>query len=310
VYRIRLHYDVPQWAYYRRCHAIKKHAPPDFQVDMGEWHPCVRREQWPAEKRYDLILQLVPDREHLRKHLDKVGHHETVVVGGLNVGYGHHTERLRMCRDYADHIVVNNRDCWDRLGHPADMTWISNGVDRAIYRISRRIESREPQILWTGCEFHSGKHTNIKGYHEVLLPLAKRLEAWGIPYSFRKVISEIPERCFTTEEMVDWYNHGTIYVCASSSEGTPNPALEAASCGCIVISTAIGNMPELIEPGYNGELVERTVDALADAIRRCLPRYKEMAAAMQRVIEGWDWRFRAVQYYDLFRRLIDTRRIR
>ena len=49
--------------------------------------------------------------------------------------------------------------------------------------------------------------------------------------------------------MAAWYDTGTVYVVASQFEGTPNPALEAASAGCVVVSTPVGNMPELIRDG-------------------------------------------------------------
>ncbi|MEO8601389.1 MAG: glycosyltransferase [bacterium] len=39
-------------------------------------------------------------------------------------------------------------------------------------------------------------------------------------------------------------------------EGTPNPALEAAACGCTVVSTPVGTLPELIRDAANGYLVE------------------------------------------------------
>jgi len=46
------------------------------------------------------------------------------------------------------------------------------------------------------------------------------------------------------------------------------------------------------------------VDAMADAIVRCIEDYPARSAAMQKTIAGWHWRDRAQQYYDLFRRLI------
>jgi len=106
--------------------------------------------------------------------------------------------------------------------------------------------------------------------------------------------------------MAAWYNTGTIYVCASQREGTPNPALEAASCGCVVVSTPVGNMPELIEDGHNGRLVARDVDALLEAIVEVQARYQPMAENMQQTIEGWDWRHRAREYYDLFQQVLDS----
>lgn len=313
MYRVRLNYDVPQWAYHRRCAAIAKHAPDDFQVETGAWHPCVTRDIWPESQRYDLILQVVPDHANLRKLLDDRGHRATVIVGGLNVGYGHHAERLRMCRTGADHIVVNNLDCYERLRRPNDMTWISNGVDLSTYRITKPIAERiEPRILWTGCDFHSQpegsrKGTAIKGYEEILKPLRKRLHLAGIPLDLRRVNSSRPSSCHSTEEMVRWYNTGQVYLCASSSEGTPNPALEAAACGCTVVSTPVGNMLELIDD-RNGLLVDRTVDTIESAVLHALDYYQPMATAMQESIQEWGWKEQAAQYYDLFRRLINERR--
>ncbi|HUU46039.1 MAG TPA: hypothetical protein VM118_09915, partial [Acidobacteriota bacterium] len=107
---MRLQYDVPQWAYFKRCAALAKYAPPDFAVDTGAWHPCVSIDSWPAGARYDLIMQLVPDHDRVRAELDARGMHDTLIVGGLNVGFGHHIERLRM-QAGADHVVINNRDC-------------------------------------------------------------------------------------------------------------------------------------------------------------------------------------------------------
>lgn len=306
MYRVRLQYDVLQWAYYKRCSALQKHTPPDFQVDIGAWHPCVMVDPWPEGVRYDLVLQLVPDHTNLRKQLVRIGQPDTIIVAGLNVGYGHHEERLRMCNGDADHIVVNNRDCWERLGRPKGMTWISNGVDMDTFKVTVPIEDRPFRVLWTGCDFHCRK-TNIKGWDEVLVPLGEKLKAAGIDYEYRRVKSEHPEQCYTTGQMVDWYNTGTVLLCTSSSEGTPNPALEAAACGCTLVTTPVGNMPELVEDGVNGFFCERDADSVFDGILRAQDRYLRMAEEMQATIAGWDWRNRAEQYFDLFRRLIRQR---
>lgn len=314
MYHIRLNYDVPQWCYFRRCEAIARYAPDDFRVDLGRWHPCIEKQRWDAALKYDLILNLVPDdHQTLRKHLADRGDTETVLVGGLNVGWGNHKERLRMCQTGMDHIVANNRDVWERLGKPEGMTWISNGVDLDTFRVKVPIENRTPRVLWCGAIFHSlvrpGNTESIKGFPEVIVPLGNRLEAAGIDYDFRVTNSDAPHLCRSTEEMVDWYNTGTIYVCASSSEGTPNPALEAAACGCTIVSTPVGNMPELIRTG-NGILADRNVDVLDEMVGIALKYSRRLANQMQRDIQSWHWRERSQQYYELFRRLIDERRDR
>jgi glycosyltransferase involved in cell wall biosynthesis len=303
MYRIRLHYDRHGWAYHRRCTALTRFKPDDFEVDMGAWHPCIGIDDWPHGIRYDLVLQLVPDLKNLAALMESRGNRDAVLVGGLNVGFGHHQERLRMCRTGADHIVINNKDCWERLGKPPGTTWISNGVDRDQFHVVTPIERRRPKVIWTGCKFHVYQ-TKIKGYHEYLVPLGEELAKRGIDYEWHMADSDFGVGRWSMSRMAEWYQSGTVLVCASSSEGTPNPALEAASCGCAVVSTPVGNMPELIRDGVNGRLVERTVPALLEGVLDAVENYRPYAEAMQGSIQRWHWKYRARQYYDLFRSLI------
>jgi len=50
-------------------------------------------------------------------------------------------------------------------------------------------------------------------------------------------------------KLIDSYN---IYVCMSSFEGGPIPAMDAMARGCVILSTCVGQMPELIQNGENG----------------------------------------------------------
>ncbi|MEO8605847.1 MAG: glycosyltransferase, partial [bacterium] len=102
-------------------------------------------------------------------------------------------------------------------------------------------------------------------------------------------------------QMAAWYNSGTVLVCTSDAEGTPNVALEAAACGCTVVSTRVGNMPELIRDGWNGYLVERELSALHAAVRRACDDYPRLATAMLDSIRDWDWRRSAAEHFALFR---------
>jgi ubiquinone/menaquinone biosynthesis C-methylase UbiE len=50
---------------------------------------------------------------------------------------------------------------------------------------------------------------------------------------------------YNREQMAEYYNSIGTLVCFSTSEGTPNPVLEAASCGRFIISSNVGNVPKL-----------------------------------------------------------------
>ena len=59
---------------------------------------------------------------------------------------------------------------------------------------------------------------------------------------------------------------------------------------------------------FDDRLNREEKDMLNNHLKNCLlcqSKYQEMAAAMQERIAEWDWKHRAGQYYDLFRRLIE-----
>jgi len=72
-------------------------------------------------------------------------------------------------------------------------------------------------------------------------------------------------------EKEDLLAHSTVYVLPSSAEGLPMGILEAMSAGLPVISTWVGGIPDAIEDGVEGYLVEPgNVDELSAAIKKIL----------------------------------------
>jgi glycosyltransferase involved in cell wall biosynthesis len=55
-------------------------------------------------------------------------------------------------------------------------------------------------------------------------------------------------------EVVDWLRAMDIFVLSSDSESFPNALLEAMACGCCVVGSNVGGVPELIQDGENGLL--------------------------------------------------------
>lgn len=56
----------------------------------------------------------------------------------------------------------------------------------------------------------------------------------------------------------------------SLGEGLPMAVIEAFSFGIPVVATAVGGLPQAICEGRNGFLIERSVEAMAAALRRVI----------------------------------------
>lgn len=72
------------------------------------------------------------------------------------------------------------------------------------------------------------------------------------------------------DDMPRLYQSARCLICASTVEGNPRVTAEAMACGVPVISTRVGIMPDLIQSGDNGYLVERSPESIAQAWRKLL----------------------------------------
>jgi glycosyltransferase involved in cell wall biosynthesis len=298
--RVRVIYDIDGWAYHNRALALRKYAPEDFEVAIA---PCPRRDDIDAalgDEPADVVLLLpAPRAEMVRNAMCRRGW-RTKLVSAWSYPWPAELTALQRACEHSDWVLFINRVSWERAGQPANSSTILNGVDREEFRVTVPLERRRPKVVWVG----SHVYRELKGYDSFIVPLWAELDQRGIDCEALLVDPRGSERR-SPSEMRDWYNGGTVLVCASASEGTPNPAFEAAACGCTVVSTRVGNLPWLILDGENGFLVEREVGALSSAVIRACDDYPRLAHAMQHDIAAWDWRQRSKEYFALFRTLCD-----
>lgn len=197
-------------------------------------------------------------------------------------------------------VFVNNR-LLDReyaplLGVPVHYT--PNGVDTSFFRPRpepRIRASGELRVGWAGSISNHGPE--LRGFHEIIEPGVAAVpgaELW----------TAIRERHWRNgEEMLEFYRDLDVYVCASRAEGTPNPCLEAAACGVPIVTTPVGNMPELIRDGENGYFFDGTAQDLAEKLtllRGSHALTTRLGAGIRESIAQWDWRIQAENYARMF----------
>jgi len=81
------------------------------------------------------------------------------------------------------------------------------------------------------------------------------------------------EGMINAEQLPEFYSSLDYYVCTSRIEGGPYPVLEAMSCGAVVLSTPVGQVPEIICHGENGFLlsISAVVETFVAAVKRTAP---------------------------------------
>ncbi len=216
-------------------------------------------------------------------------------------------------RHWARAVFVNSRLLMREYGHRFgdEVFYTPNGVDVEYFaraddsslRSRRRAVGEPLRVGWAGSLTN---HGDKRGYHEVIVPAVAAVEGVELVTAARE------ERWRTRAEMRSFYHGLDVYLCASRSEGTPNPCLEAAAAGVPIISTPVGNMPELIEDGENGFLVERSVRALVSRLM-LLRDQPEVLARMGRnvsqAIRQWAWSRQAQNYRRMFDALLPSDRV-
>lgn len=107
------------------------------------------------------------------------------------------------------------------------------------------------------------------------------------------------------------YQHAKVVVFPSRNEGLPLSTLEAFASGAISVGTKVGGMPEIIEDGINGFLVDPdSPEALAAGILRALrlssDEKQRISQSARNTIEKKFQRSMMVErYVQLFQKLID-----
>ncbi len=191
-------------------------------------------------------------------------------------------------------FVINRILQQEFYGKIHNLYYCPNGVDIELFNVQDSINlSGDLRIGWVGDPYHAAG----KGYFDFIKPLD------SLP-GVKLFIADSESQYRPYIEMPFFYNSIDLYVCASLSEGTPNPCLEALSCGRPVITTQVGNMPELIKDGINGYIINRDFIELKKKVEflrdnRFLLYF--MSKNARATILNWSWEKQAKNYLSMIR---------
>ncbi|MFI0999792.1 glycogen synthase [Streptomyces galbus] len=213
-------------------------------------------------------------------------------------------------------------DCYPALD-PARVHVVHNGIDTALYRPDHGtdalarigVDPDRPYVLFVG------RITRQKGVPHLLRavrhldPATQVVLCAGAPDTpeidreFRELFEELSRardgvhwipRMLPRPEVIQLLTHATVFVCPSVYEPLGIVNLEAMACGTPVVASRVGGIPEVVEDGRTGLLVDLddTGEVFEAALARALDevtgdpeRARRMGeAGRERAVEefGWD----------------------
>lgn len=196
------------------------------------------------------------------------------------------------------------------------MMVISDGVDLELFNMKKKdkysnIENKTIIIGWTGnSKFTDDTDDDLKGLNKIIKPAIKELIEEG--YNIELKIADRNIKMIPHEQMPNYYNDIDIYVCASRTEGHPDPVLEAMACGVPVISTDVGIVPEVFGQKQKKFIIKRTKEELKDRIIELIKnkqKLKELSDENLTRIKEWSWDKKAEQFKVFFDRNINKEEI-
>ncbi len=114
------------------------------------------------------------------------------------------------------------------------------------------------------------------------------------------------------DEIPGWLSAADVLVLPSWHEGLPNVVVEAMACERPVVATRVGGIPEAVEDGKSGILVEKgDVEALANAITllaRDPTRRAAMGSAGRQIVEQrFTWEKNTQKTIEVYREVLGER---
>lgn len=278
--RVLVRPDVPYWAWGRKARVYKDYLSDEFDITVEYETQPMPKYDW-----FDLV--------HLFevKQLDRLrwGEIDCPVIAGCTAhvfkteAHPERTWTRDMMQAWAD-------KCWGLHGNSLLLVEELKPFHKHVYYLPNGVDAdffyRDGEYTKELSACHVGKPNPRKGGSMI----AEACRQVGIQLFLNQRVSKM---ALPPEDIRAMYQNAWVYVTMSDFDGTPNTALESAACEVMQISTRIGNMPEFIDPGVNGFLIDRSVEALVERLEWCKAHQVSVlemgVQARKTILENWTW---------------------
>tara|TARA_Y100000310_G_scaffold341353_1_gene440226 strand:+ start:2824 stop:3699 length:876 start_codon:yes stop_codon:yes gene_type:complete len=280
--------DKRGWCLYNIMHILNKHIK-EFRMDV-----VATKEDKVNPRGYDLVyythFSLYDKAPCNNKKLATVTSHKCLDNLNKNV------KKMKVF----DGLSVNSLILFDIFKkHVSPLYYTPSGVD--INNFSFKNKSRHKKIVlgWVG-----NVDRDVKNYKTILEPLKKKCA----DFEFKEIATTKKDNFKTllpANKMADFYHSIDFFLVTSTNEGTPNPGLEAMSCGVPAITTRVGNMAEIVKDGRNGFFCEDNISSffkkLDDIKNISNKEYDRMSRRTREEMLAWDWSIICKKYISFFK---------
>jgi len=308
--------DHPNWALDKNARDLVKYNKSDLQLDIC-YYPDFELEWENYYKNYDLLFPMYIGLffSLIKKKIptDKVitgirSYHRWDKKKTIPPGYNSKPSR-KIINKLKKALLINThcKKLWYVFSPHLRVIHTKYTCDLEVYYPEKRINNDKFVVGWTGS---LNNHPGKRGFHEFIKPICNEFKEIEL-----KVQAKEDSFITNENEMRKFYNSLDLYICASRTEGTPRPVIEAAACGVPSITTDVGIVPELIDNNINGFIVDRNYEAIKTKMKWILENRDILPSAGENLREKlereFNWKYLIHEWTDYFRyslELIDLKK--
>ncbi len=307
--------DLPNWALHKNAKDLVKYNQSNIHFDIAIFTDFMK--DWERYyKEYDLLYPMY--KGIFFQMLDAKIPRDKLITGirsyhfwdkkkATPPGYNAKPSK-KVIRNLKKAVLVNTncKKLWYVFSQYLPVVHTKYTCDINMFYPESKKKNDKLVIGWAGSlTNHPGK----RGFEEFIKPITDEF-----PEVELKVQASENNAITDDNKMREFYNSLDLYFVASRTETGPRPALEAAACGVPVISTDVGLIPELIDDGVDGFIVDRNYDEMKNKIkwiinnRNVLP---EMGNLMRTKMENeFNWKKIIFQWTDFFKYGIELQKLK